>query len=397
MNKAVASSAGLLAMFALFIHTHGGSGSEHARESTQSSGNAVATAPQPSASASSGEAGPWNATRQYFHREPKPRADGYAACRPTPEQGCSRSELLDLYGMPGSFDLRTSHAVIATVPDPLHTRMAMETDRSLDAIQQAVFDSGYELASEWLPWTVNPSLEEPTAKPHGPAATDWEKLPGLLVFRPHFRPYRTNVNSLLLVFVAGETPSAGINGFQFAAARDTVFALEGNQPHDLYVAGPNFSGSLLSLTRLLEESPLLQHAEIRAGTASSSEYARAMLIDLHRHGFSIDSTRPGLPSVDFHGSNLPSVSFHTQFQELARRINLKPEQVAEITEDETGFAFAFIPENVKHPGDVNEPEASPTIYRYPRNIAQLRNTYNDAAFAPAQPSGANATTPLDFR
>ena len=389
MNKTMGSSVAFVALVAVLLHSAGPSHNEPASPSGPKHAQPLpSTLPQSGSTSapSDGGQGPWSATQQYFHQDARRRADGYAACVPGPTEACSRQFVLDLYGLPASFDLNSSHAVIATVPDPLHTRMAMETDRALEAIQQAVFDSGYELATQWLPWTSKVAAEKAAAQSADALGVDWERMPGLLVLRPHFEPGLANLNSLLLVFVVGETPTAGVNGFQFAAARDTIFALEGNNPHDLYVAGPVFSGSFLSLTRLLEDKSVTGHVEVRAGPAASSDYARAMLLHLKSNGFTIDQRCAR--SLTFYASNLPRRSFRENFKRLVSRIPLPPDKAAEITEDETGFSF--IPEDAGNLGD------NPTIYRYSRNIAQLRNTYNDAAFAPAQDGDTKTATPVEF-
>jgi hypothetical protein len=305
-----------------------------------------------------------------------------------------------LLGFPHRFDPRNAHWVIATVPDPLHTRMSMETDRYLDAIQHAAFDSGYELATQWLPWTVKAADSRGSADTETQEPVDWEKFPGLLVFRPHFLPYLHNIDDLLFVFVVGETPTAGINGFQFRWARGAISALDAGHARDVYIAGPNFSGSFLSLANLLESSAGTDHIEMRAGSVTNSEYARAMLIHLESKGFHIGPREDRSPSITFHGSTLPSVSFRLHFMELARRLDLRPEEVAEITEDETGFSFiAPEPSQTKprkpQPTDDEERQAETVIYRYPRDIAQLRNTYNDQSFSTAEPD-QKSTQPVDF-
>jgi hypothetical protein len=42
--------------------------------------------------------------------------------------------------------------VIAAVPDPLHTHLALPPDRFAETIQQAAQDEGFTYDSSWLPW-----------------------------------------------------------------------------------------------------------------------------------------------------------------------------------------------------------------------------------------------------
>jgi hypothetical protein len=46
--------------------------------------------------------------------------------------------------------------VIATLPDPLHTHMAVSFDQAAGAIQEAAHDEGYDFDSSWLPWEEKP-------------------------------------------------------------------------------------------------------------------------------------------------------------------------------------------------------------------------------------------------
>jgi hypothetical protein len=377
MEKRLGSSAGILALLAVVVHMLGNSGAEY---QAGSGGNKATTAALSAPTRSETHVlslerqGPWRATQQYFHATPAGDGRKYQSCISRPTEGCVREALLALYGFPEGFPEQNIHALIATIPDPLHTRMAIETDRNLDAIQEAAFRSGWEFATQWLPWTLKAeAAHTPESKGSSPEAFDLEKLPGLLVFRSHFEPYG-NVNRLLLVFVVGETPTAGINGFQFQLARQTLARLGSDEPTSLFVAGPNFSGSFLSLTRLLEESPGNTHFELHAGSVSNSDYARAMLLELQSKGFVVGSQVANHPSVTFHGSTLPSASFHNHFVRLVKTFGLKAEQAAELVEDETGFSFT---DRILHQ---DRDEFPIPTYRYPRDIAQLRNIYNDAAF-----------------
>jgi hypothetical protein len=376
MEKRLGSSAGFLALLAVLIHTFGNTGAEHGKSSTESKATAARSEAAGSAGLPAGNRqGPWRATQQYFHNTPTGATPKTETCLSQPNETCIRAALLNLYGFPADFSERNIRALIATVPDPLHTRMALETDRYFDAIQQAAFQAGWELATQWVPWTVKAEADQKSDSVDAPPYLfDIEKLPGLLVFRRHFEPYKNN-NRLLLVFVVGETPTAGVNGFQFQLARLTMTRLGSDQPDIVSIAGPTFSGSLLPLARLLEESPGNTHFEIRSGSVSNSDYARALLVELESKGFVIDGRRRDAPSVTFHSFTLPSASFHNHFVRLVRTFGLKAEQAAELVEDETGFSYRDADQH----SDTNH---FPIVtYRYPRDIAQLRNVYNDAAFA----------------
>ena len=42
--------------------------------------------------------------------------------------------------------------MIATIPDPRHTHLSLQFDRTLEALQQAAQDERYTYDSSWLPW-----------------------------------------------------------------------------------------------------------------------------------------------------------------------------------------------------------------------------------------------------
>ncbi len=263
--------------------------------------------------------------------------------------------------------------MIATIQDPLHTRMSLETDRTLDSIQQAAFHAGWEFATQWLPWNVresNPSNES-SAEQSSEYEVSRETLPGLIVFRPHFTLERSP-DKILLVFVVGETPTAGINGFQFEFARRCLIALQ-KQPKSISVLGPNFSGSFASLTKLIENDPdKSRRYEIRSGSVSNLGYADSMLHILKQ--------------VNFHGYSVPSPEMGDLFAYLVQYVwRYTDDQAAELVEDESGFGFI----------DPKKPRRF-QVYRYSRDIAQLRNAYRDIAFAKGNNTDTATTPALDF-
>lgn len=394
MGKSVGATAGVLALCAVLVHTFGNDAGKRAPTSAAQQeimpGLSSSAPPASSQAHIASRQGPWRATQQYFHSEPGVIGDAFASCLAQPLNPCPRNKLLALYGFPADFDQNELRSLIATVPDPLHTRMAMQTDRFLDTIQQAAFRSGYELAAQWLPWTVKAAAEKIESGDSASRNFDLEKLPGLIVFRPHFTPYSNDLERLLLIFVVGETPTAGLNGFQFEVARQAILGLGSREPDRISVAGPNFSGSFLSLTRLLEEVPGRYHFELRSGSASNADYARAMLVELASKGFAIDQETGKQPSVTFHSSALPSRTFRNHFIRLVNQLGLRREQAAELVEDETGFSYTA--------RRLNSFLAygPPITYRYPRDIAQLRNIYNDAAFTESPQFDSKGTPPVDF-
>jgi hypothetical protein len=152
---------------------------------------------------------------------------------------------------------RTIEAMIALVPDPIHTHLALAFDRTVDTIQQALQDApavdkagGWVYTSQWLPWdpTLYQAAEDPIDRTnvrtfdHGS-----ECAPGVLIFHnfqasPDLKPSR-----FLVVLLVGESPTGGINERQFGNALQVWHAIEGNAlvsgPEEpmLRVLGPSFS------------------------------------------------------------------------------------------------------------------------------------------------------------
>ncbi len=402
MEKRVGSSVGIAAFLVVILHLFTGSSADHPANPSPLKKEAAASE-HPSADTEHPEhaegKGPWLATRQLFHRNGLPadaaQCESYLLPSEPPRPArCERSSMLSMYGIDSNFDVKNLTTLIATIPDPLHTRMSVETDRELDAIQQAAYHSGWELATQWLPWTfkANPAA---TSMSLDSEHLDIEKYPGLLVFRRHFTS--TDVMSqLLLIFVVGETPTAGINGYQFEFARRSICKMWPAHPHRIAIMGPKFSGSFMSLTKFIGDDTEAHHYDVRAGSVSNMNYAATMLEALKvNQGYSIDDTAQCKRSITFHASTLPSSAFTKQFWQLAHDSwGYGHEQLAELIEDQSGFSF-----QPPHPGKHQPEEESPDNiirYRYPRNIAQLRNSYSDVAFSNGQKQDESTAPAVEF-
>src|SRR5436309_11747954 len=110
-KQQLASSAGLIALLALLIHTFGLSGPEHPSGSADKSTANVSKPHSGSAESNKPsllQLGPWRATQQYFHTNP--RASGeQSSCLALPDGKCLRNVLLTLYGFPLSFPQQELH------------------------------------------------------------------------------------------------------------------------------------------------------------------------------------------------------------------------------------------------------------------------------------------------
>jgi len=206
--------------------------------------------------------GPWVATRSFFHSPDDPvlpvlngpdhaididfkKPSSVRDCVAVLAGGC-RGQLAHYFGISV-----TNHVqfLIATVPDPLHSRLSLLTDSSIQAIEDAAQASKWIFAAEWLPWIDSADPEEKDPAKRRQQRQDirsQEKQPGILVFRRSAPLAPSNdthfSDDVLLIFLVGETPTTGVNSSQFQLARAYMRAI--HEPADeVRILGPTFSGS----------------------------------------------------------------------------------------------------------------------------------------------------------
>jgi hypothetical protein len=142
------------------------------------------------------------------------------------EQACG-SDPTKRWGIPvNGVQLRVT-ALIATVPDPVHTHLALSFDRTVDALLQAAADNGYNSSYYWLPWmnrvgalkaAESSGDDEPGHDP------ERERMPGLIVLKhvtdpdnPDIPPSGSHFQAIYLFLVA-ESPTWGVDAFQLRNA-----------------------------------------------------------------------------------------------------------------------------------------------------------------------------------
>jgi hypothetical protein len=150
---------------------------------------------------------------------------------PKDEPGCGS----EAWSIPTYADHPTEvSAIIATVPDPIHSHLALDFDRSIDAILLADADNGYLSSDYWLPWRSqisNSSTGESTSLATKPTKEDnaRELQPGLIILR--YAPVASawnasdknefewiNYRQVIYLFLVAETPALGVNGNQLQNA-----------------------------------------------------------------------------------------------------------------------------------------------------------------------------------
>ena len=142
--------------------------------------------------------------------------------------------------------------LIVTLPDPISTHLSLYFDRTVDALEAAAQQRGLFLDQYWLPWPV-PGGEAPP----GDSAQDVRVTailnayrggqPGLMILSAHDTADGTTATSggsrVVYAFLVSESPTSGINKFQFANAVRYAEVLSRGADHAVHVVGPFFSGS----------------------------------------------------------------------------------------------------------------------------------------------------------
>jgi hypothetical protein len=345
--------------------------------------------------------GPWMASCDYW-------SSSRSAEKPIEASAESPCGLGDAaWGIPGSND--DSHtpeisAIIATVPDPIHSHLALDFDRAVDTLLLAAADNRYLGSYYWLPWrshvkslskSESGSSESGSAEKPEKEDKIREQEPGLVILR-----YAPAVNEwdadrrgysfaayhrVIYLFLVAETPALGVNGTQLQNAfryeqilrkhgasltvLPSPFSKSTASLDKLSIIGPFYSGSAASLHEGIESAkldPKPTAIEI-AGVTSTSVAAREL-----------DPEDKGI----YHSFGENSGYEQDRFVDSLRASGYELGRVAVLSEAGTVFGKAN-PQG----GDSTNPKGGEKekrnkailSLRFPRELSLLRN---------AQPSGA---------
>lgn len=404
MNREVGGSAGILALLAVLVHTQ----YPPARESKATAGAAVEAAQKRDKASQSNDdsarEGPWIATRAFFHRgEPDFAPNGAAgkvhspcsadltpaglrqhrwslACLISPGGAPDYRQLRILMGLPdGSLVHFGTWSIVASIADPLHTRLPLFADRQIESIQRSLQADDWQLAAQWLPWSDRFDPSESDINERRRQRTlqrEQEQMPGALVFR-RFGSFNPSPDrdgqQILLVLLVPETPTGGIAGPPFFAAMHLATAFtEANHPelnkNRVGLLMPSFSGSFASLTVLARawdcgsRYPIV--GPVYGGTISSAGLAKAFT----------NST-----GLEFRSGIASTEDYKEAFCTVLKRYGIKESEAAYLAEDETAYAQEFSRPEEGKAGPQEACELYGTIPRYvfPRDISHLRNVYQD--------------------
>ena len=353
------------------------------------------------------------------------------------EQELQKQELQDDKKSESKKCLDPRNFIIASVPDPLHTHLALVFDRTIDAIEEAAQDKGYIFDRAIMPW--DPKIHTESTDYETRKKEEWyqrglEELPGIMVFRSA----RPKQNEPLFVIVVGETPTSGIHQRQFFNAIKIIETAtgrnlrsrkswhpDGEAEPGLRIVGPNFSGSLDSLTKLLTCNdngkpigcyPLVS---IHSGTVSNRDTILR---------FDSENQAQDIHFVSFQESDYVAIERLTEFltgtrfeapllsppqklwQILSRWFSAAPESeyscgptvkcsdrgykthdIAILSEDETAYGAGE--SSSRSEGRQKGNDDILKLY-FPREISQLRAAYQDKA-TPAPTTGEGRTPPRE--
>ena len=165
-----------------------------------------------------------------------------------------------------SFDPRHQievESLIAIVPDPIESRFGDVFDALLESLQRAAEAAGFVLGPFDLAW--NKECEAPDKKTENMCASAankiYERQPSIMLFRdPHLAHGESHI---LVIFLVGETPRAGVELAALTLALDQAASLpqtvnellsprggsaKASPPSQrIRIMGPTFSGSASSL------------------------------------------------------------------------------------------------------------------------------------------------------
>jgi hypothetical protein len=305
---------------------------------------------------------------------------------------------------------KDTHILVATVPDPLHTLLNLQFDRSIDAIQQAAQDQGYTYDSSWLPWKAEAAeysgLSDQTAENED--TSQRELCPGLILFRQSMhrsatQRYDDTYSHGLFVFLIGEKPTTGINRVQWDNALQWIHqhADKDQADHALRILGPTFSGSVPSVARALIDSGgqagSFSNVLLYSGTIRGCSSLRWLKDELKTWD------RVPVHVADF--SQNDAIQVDRYFRYLHDRGHSVSE-VAILSEDET--AYGGLPDvppaafGAKAAADSAPPvtacepsyplDKAPLHLYYPRDISSLRSAYQEQSIF-ASPTADKSPTP----
>ncbi len=328
-------------------------------------------------------------------------ADGWGIPAPASDDAGSTSS--NLREDPHRLDIR---AILAIVPDPVHSHLALEFDRSIDSLMQAAADNRYLGSDYWLPWknphTSSSLTESLSAANPTEVNRSREQQPGLIILKYSPASDEKDVqwasyHRVIYLFLVGESPALGMNGAQLRNAiryegmlRNRYHARLSMSDDDtqLAVIGPRSSGAASALREGLLDSTFDEDSKgskdkkkpAPSGPGESKEITQ--VVAAGTTSTFIAANELNAPSSS---RTITYTSFgeNTTFEEdvlleALRGSHSDARHIAILSEDDTVF------------GEASSPRRSyqPLYIRFPREISLLRNAQIEQNGKPASSSDA---------
>jgi len=309
-------------------------------------------------------------------------------------------------------------AMMAVLPDPIHTHMSLVFDRSIEATNLATESANYVMDRYWLPW--RPVTSAASAESAGQESGGAESEPGLLLFRWNGSAAETGEpgargTTLIYIFLVSDTSTDGINGEQFSHAVDYIQQVCGEfrecygKTGAVRILGPTFSGSLYSLRRLVQSRAPQQFIAYSGTVSSTCAMQDQGLVKSPNHECLSGDEKPlRVANLEFHSfvtDTETAIAEFVTFLKSGKHISRCGEhpEVAILSEAATAYGKASRPsgKNNETPGEAAGKGLDDSCYAsfaYPREISNLRNAYRPAAkgTTASPPAGAENYLPLDL-
>ena len=288
--------------------------------------------------------------------------------------------------------------IFASIPDPVHTHMALVFDREIETIQSAAQSAGFLFARAWMPWDIsahNESTDFTIRLAQSKLREQIESLPGLMIFQ---KLSDDGTSITLFVFISGETPTGGLHIEQIENALKIRRAIlggadpENSERKTLRIFGPVFSGSLRSLNTILNADAHQQFIKIavRSGSVSSDLAVRQFCMQTRLEWPNTATGKPPAGRPDFETFQVTDAYQESYLDSYFDEREASHFNLAVLSEDETAFGNQAREENPSHEEGPSEAHSDPSsscsraavpeahkllrLY-YPRGIAQLRDAY----------------------
>lgn len=302
----------------------------------------------------------------------------------------------------------TTNILLITVPDPLHTHLNLQFDRTMDALEEGAQDEDYTYNSSWLPWIARmPEFSGLKDQEDEEKAIQRRELcPGMILFRQRDAEHLSALeksgvsknqdgayDSGLLVLVVAEKPTTGINRIQWDNALTWIQShVARNADHTLRVLGPTFSGSVPSMVRALRD--------LENKRAQNKFFSSVLLYTGTMRGCTsfrlLQKETMALQPVSVHPADFvenDAVLIDRYFAFLHARGH-HPSEVAILSEDQTAYGG-------RPPGSAvaaDDPSCEqdygrdgPLYLYYPRDISAVRSAYQEQSIF-ASPSTSTTSS-----